>query len=311
MTPTLALGAQRVVELAQGPVRMYERGEGSPIVFVHGLFANAAAWRKVVPLLAERHRCITADWPFGSHHVAMRPDADLTPSGIAGTVADLIAALDLRDVTLVGNDGGGMLYQLVVAHRPQRIERLVLTPCDAYENFPPPMFNYLCWLARVPGATALLAQTLRVRLVRRLPNAYGWLSHTTIEDEVLDHYLAPLRDAAVRRDAIKFLRSVSDRHTLEAARRFPSFRKPVLVAWASDDRFFPFAHAERLAADFPNAQLVTIRRSRTYVAEDQPQRLAELVAEFAGCPSAELYLDDAAEHPSEAIRATELDGKTP
>lgn len=285
LSATADLGIERIVELRQGPVRVYERGQGTPIVFVHGLFANAAAWRKVVPLLSGRHRCIAADWPFGSHHTAMHPDADLTPSGIANTVADLIAELDLRDVTLVGNDGGGMLCQLVVAHRPERIARLVLTPCDAYENFPPPMFDYLCWLARVPGATALLAHALRVRPLRRLPNSYGWLSHTTVEDEILDHYIAPLRDPAVRRDANKFLRSVSNRYTLEAARHFPHFTSPVLVTWAADDRFFPFTHAERFAADFPGARLVVLPNSRTYVAEDQPQRLAELIAEFAREPA--------------------------
>ena len=277
---TSDLGADRIIELPQGPIRVYEHGQGPPIVFIHGLFANAAAWRNVVPPLAERYRCISADWPFGSHYQPMCPDADLTPAGIAATVADVITALELPAVTLVGNDGGGMLAQLLVAAHPEQIARLVLTPCDAYDNFPPRMFNYLCWLARVPGGTAVLAFALRLRAVRRLPFGYGWLSHSRVPDDILDHYVAPLRDPAIRRDARKFLRSVSARSTLDAARRFGEFHKPVLVAWASDDRFFPRAHAERLAADFPDAHLVLIPDSRTYLGEDQPERLAEVIAEF-------------------------------
>jgi pimeloyl-ACP methyl ester carboxylesterase len=277
---TAALGSEHLVDLPQGSIRVYERGQGEPIVFVHGLFANAAAWRNVVALLADRYRCITADWPFGSHHRAMAAHADLTPTGIAATIADTLAAMRLENVTLVGNDGGSMLSQLVIADRPERIGRLVLTPGDAYENFPPKMFSYLCWLARVPGGMVALTQTQRIPAIRRMPFAYGWLSHTVLNRSLLDHYLIGLRDRSVRRDAAKFLRSVSSRYTLQAAQHFAGFTRPVLIAWATDDRFFPLAHARRLAADFPAARQATITNSRTYIGEDQPQQTACLIDEF-------------------------------
>ncbi len=297
MRYTTALGDERIVQLPQGPIRVFERGQGEPIVFVHGLFTNAALWRKVVPLLAGRYRCVTADWPLGSHSRAMEPDADLTPTGLADIVADTVAALDLHDVTLVGNDSGGGLSQLVVAHRPGRIGRLVLTPCDAYDNFPPSMFGYLAWLARVPGGFALLGQLMRVagmgRLAARLPNVYGWLSRTRLEPALVDSYLTrPLRDPGVRRDVVKFLRSMSGRYTLDAAGKFPEFTGPVLVAWADDDRFFPFAHAERLAQDFPDARLERISGSRCYVPEDQPSHTATLIADFVAATPLTRYGSD-------------------
>lgn len=280
MSPTAALGPMTVVELSQGPIRTYRTGSGPTIVFVHGLFCNAAVWRKVVPLLEDRYTCITADWPFGSHYLPMKDSADLTPRGIAETVADTIEALELDDVTLVGNDGGTMLSQLVVAYRPERLGALVLTSGDAYENFPPRMFEYLCWLARIPGAVAAVGQSLRLPPVRRLPNAYGWLSHSRVPDDVLDHYLAPLRNRAVRRDGLKFLRSVSNRYTLDAAGRFRTFDKPALIAWCADDKFFPLEHAERLHTQFPDSRRRDIADSRTYVSEDQPEVLASLIGEF-------------------------------
>lgn len=167
MDPTASLGPPQIVDLPQGPIRTYRSGNGPPLVFVHGLFSNAAAWRKVVPLLADRFTCITADWPFGSHHVPMRATADLTPQGIAETVADVLDALNLHDVTLVGNDGGTMLSQLVIAHRPDRLGAAVPTSGDAYENFPPRMFDYLCWMARVPGGMFAAGQSLRDPAIRR------------------------------------------------------------------------------------------------------------------------------------------------
>lgn len=286
MNLTTALGEPTVVRRPYGPIRVYERGTGAPIVFVHGLLANAAAWRKVVPLLADGHRCITVDWPFGGHSLPMTPGADLSPTGLADIVADLIEHLDLREVTLVGNDGGGMLSQLLVTRRPERIARLVLTPCDAYDNFPPPMFQYLCWLARVPRSTSAFSRLLRVTPIRRffarLPFALGRLTHHQIDGDLIDHYLHGfIHDPGIRRDTFTFLRAVDNCHTLDAAAHFRDVKLPVLVAWATEDRVFPYQHAQRLAEDFPNARLEPIPDSLTWVPEDQPEILARLIAEFA------------------------------
>ncbi|MBJ8343389.1 alpha/beta fold hydrolase [Antrihabitans sp. YC2-6] len=285
MSIVAELGDSRIVTLPQGPVRIYDRGSGPTIVFVHGLFANAAAWRKVVPLLADSFRCITADWPFGAHRLPMTEAADLTPIGIANVIADVIEELDLREVTLVGNDGGGMLCQLVVAYRRERLQRLVLTPCDAYENFPPHMFDYLCWAAKTPGLMPVVGRALRVDAIRtsfgRSRLGFGGLSRDRVPTAVIDHYLYGLaHSAGVVRDTVKFLRAVDNRRTLDAARHFPAIAQPVLVAWAPDDLFFPFDHAQRFANDFPNARLETVANSRTWVAEDQPERVASLIADF-------------------------------
>ncbi len=277
--PLPTAGAVKEVRLPRGTIRYREAGAGAPIVFVHGLLVNGALWRQVVPPLAAEFRPIAPDWPLGGHQPPMDPDADLTPRGLARLVADFLAALDLRDVTLVGNDTGGALSQLVIAHHPERIGRLVLTNCDAFEHFPPPLLLPFKWGGAVPGFTAALAHTLRLPPVRRL--LYASLARRRPDPAVLDAYFAPLiRDRGVRRDAAKVLRGVSNRATLEAARAFPAFRKPVLLAWGEDDPFFPIRDAERLQQAFPDARLERVARSRCFVSEDQPERLAELIADF-------------------------------
>jgi pimeloyl-ACP methyl ester carboxylesterase len=274
-------GETREVTLDQGRLRWAERGTGAPIVFVHGALVNGDLWRKVVPRLAGRSRCLTPDWPLGSHSVPMNPDADLSPPGLARLVADFIAALDLDDVTLVGNDTGGALCQLVVTAHPERIARLVLTPCDAFDNFPPRIFRYLVWAARVPGGLFALAQTMRLRPVCRLPLAYGWLARHGIDDQTLESYVRPLvSDARVRHDLAKVLLGISPAHTRAAAERLGGFRGPVLIAWPPENPFFPFAHARRLAAAFPNARLEPVPDAYTFVSEDQPERLSDLIAGF-------------------------------
>ena len=86
---------------------------------------NGALWRKVVPELAPDFRCIAPDWPLGSHEVPLGDQADRTAGGMARLIADFMTELGLEDVTLVGNDSGGALCQLVVTRHPERVGRLV------------------------------------------------------------------------------------------------------------------------------------------------------------------------------------------
>jgi pimeloyl-ACP methyl ester carboxylesterase len=270
------------VKLPQGTIHYRESGSGPVIVFAHGLLVNGTLWRKVTPLLEDRFRCVVPDLPLGSHREAMRPDADLTPPGTARILADFMAALDLQDVTLVGNDTGGAISQLVAANHPERLGRLVLTPCDAYENFLPPFFRPMQYAAKVPGLLTALVQPVRIRAMQRGPLAFGMLiSPDAIDPDVLDAWVRPyLNDRGVRRDTIKFLRSISNRYTIEAAEKLREFDRPTLIAWAPEDRFFKLRYAERLAAEIPNARLVRIENSRTFVSEDQPERLAEEIGSF-------------------------------
>ena len=280
------LGPPNDVRLPGGTVRYRERGTGPTLLFVHGLLVNGALWRKVVPELAPDFRCIAPDWPLGSHAVALGDGADRTPGGMAKLIADFMAALDLEDVTLVGNDSGGALCQIVVTRHPERVGRLVLTPCDAFDNFPPRMFGYLGLAAKVPGGMALLVQSMRLRANRRTPIAFGWLTKRRLPNEVSDHYVEPvIRDRRIREDARAFILGTDSAYTLEAAEKLRDFDHPVLLAWAPEDRFFPLAHAERLAELLPDARVERIEDSRTFVSEDQPARLAELIAGFVREPA--------------------------
>ena len=272
------------VTLPQGTIAYGESGpaDAAPVVLVHGALVDGTLWRKVVPDLEGSLRCIVPDLPLGSHRTPMNEGADLSPPGLAKLVADFIAALGLEDVTLVGNDTGGAICQLVVTRHPERIGRLVLTPCDAYENFLPPAFRYLQLLARLPGGISTVAQTMRIPANRRMPIAYGWLSKSRIPSEVLANWTQPIiHDRAVRADTRQVLRGIDKKYTVEAAAKLRDFAGPTMLAWATEDRFFKPKFAERLAADIPGSRLEWIEDARTFVSEDQPQRLASLIGDFA------------------------------
>lgn len=274
------------VKLSQGTINLRESGEGPPIVFVHGLLVDGRLWRKVTPLLEDRFRCIVPDLPLGSHRTPMSPDADLSPPALARLIADFLEALDLEDVVLVANDTGGAISQITAANHPERIGRLVLTNCDAFENFLPPAFRPLQWAARVPGGLTGMMAGMRFAALRRLPLAYGWLIKRDFDGAPTREWVDPfLTNRDVRRDTIKVLRGIDSRYTIEAAEKLRTFGRPTLLAWAVEDRFFKISYAERLAATINGATLERIEDSYTFVSEDQPERLAELIARFAGEPA--------------------------
>jgi pimeloyl-ACP methyl ester carboxylesterase len=273
-------------KISQGTIRYREAGEGSPIVFLHGLLVDGRLWRKVTPLLEDRFRCIVPDLPLGSHTVPMDPIADLSPPGLARIVAEFLEALELDGATMVANDTGGAIAQITAANHPEWIGRLVLTNCDAYENFLPPAFRPLQWAARVSGMLTAVMQGMRLAPMRRLPMAYGRLIKRDFAGAPTREWVEPfLTDRAVRRDTVKVLKGVDPNYTLDAAEKLSRQERPTLLAWAREDRFFKPEFAERLAAEIPGAQLEWIEDSYSFVPEDQPERLAELVGAFAHEPA--------------------------
>jgi pimeloyl-ACP methyl ester carboxylesterase len=280
-----ALGEAQSVETSGGAMRAFSAGSGEPIVFVHGALVNANLWRKVVPRLAGDFRCVTLELPLGSHELAM-PGADLSPTGLADLIAEAISSLGLESPTLVGNDTGGALSQIAVARHPDLAGRLVLTSCDAYENFPPRFFRVVLAPARFPVLSRMLFAPLRLRPLRGTPLAFGWLMHSKLDERAGDSYvLPPLTHPPAGEDFARFIKAVRPQQTLDAAEKLRSYRRPVLIAWSRDDRFFPPSDAERLAADIPNARLEWIEDARTFSSEDQPERLVELIAAFASEPA--------------------------
>jgi len=267
------------IDLPAGTVRYREAGEGAPVVFVHGYLVDGRLWDGVVDRLADRFRCIAPDWPIGAQRIAMKPDADLSPPGIADMIDSFLAALDLDDVTIVGNDSGGAMSQVLVTRHPERVGRLVLTNCDTHENFPPGIFKTMPPIAKLPGGMAVLSAPFRVGALARA--AFKPFAKTAIPPELIASWMEPgLHDPEVRRDARKVTAGMNKRYTLAAAEELRGSELPLLLAWAPGDRFFPLSYAERLAKEMPNARIVRIDGAGTFVPLDQPQRLAEEIATF-------------------------------
>jgi pimeloyl-ACP methyl ester carboxylesterase len=271
------------IELSAGSIEYEDTGGGPVLVLLHGLMMDASLWDGPITDLSPDYRCVAPTLPLGAHRHAMHADADLSLSGIARLVAEFLDRLDLHDVTLVGNDTGGALVQLLICDGDERVGRVVLVSCEAFDNFPPGLTGKTLVLAGKlsPRMFGLFMQQMRLRMLRRLPITFGWL--TMRGDAATARWVKPvMKQPEIRRDAVRTLRAAAADTDLlvKAAECLPSFNHPVLVVWASRDRVMPPEHGRRLAELLPQGQLIEVDDSYTLIPLDQPARLAQIIREF-------------------------------
>ncbi len=262
-----------------------DAGASPTVVLLHGLLMDATVWREVAPALAQRCRVIAPTLPLGGHRRPMRADADLSLPAMVRLVAELLEALDLRDVTLVANDWGGPLLLGDLPGGFDRVGRLAITPCEAFDNFPPGINGRLAKLAGKGGplGVRIAMQPLALRPLRRFPLLFGWMSKRPLPHELTDGWFGPiLRDQAIRRDLAKYAGGPLDRAwTTRATERLREFDRPALVLWAKEDKLMPPDHGRRLAELLPAARLVEVDDSRTLMPLDRPALVRDELLAFA------------------------------
>jgi pimeloyl-ACP methyl ester carboxylesterase len=270
------------IDISAGTIHYEETGpeNGRPVVFVHGYMMGGELWRQVSERLAGLGlRCIAPTWPLGAHPEPLRAGADRTITGVAKIVADVLDALDLEDVVLVGNDTGGVVTQLVAVHHPERLGALVLTSCDAFEHFPPPILKPVILAAKSKTVFRTAMQAVRAPAARK--RAFDGLAHSNIDDLTQIWVRPALADPAITEDLRQFTLSLRTEVTTGVAARLHEFDKPALIAWSADDTFFELGDGKRLAAIIPNARFEVIDGARTFSMLDRPDRLADLLSTVA------------------------------
>jgi pimeloyl-ACP methyl ester carboxylesterase len=278
--PSIDLPHGTVLYRAAGP----ESAVAPPTVFVHGFLVNATLWTKTANALAQAGiRSYAPDWPLGSHTIPVGAGADLSPRGIARQVIAFIEALELDNVTLVGNDTGGAICQFLLDSDASRIGRVVLTNCDAFTNFPPAPFGQLFKAFRSPRRIRALLAPMRATAVRHSPAGFGLLVNQPLDAGQTRGWVEPcLSDPAIREDVARFAQGVDPEDLGGASSRLGDFDGPALLVWGAGDRFFKLDYAHRLRDTFADARLVEIDNGRTFIPHDEPTRLAGEIAAFTG-----------------------------
>ena len=276
-----------VARLGDTRIAYDDVGSGTPVLLLHGCPFARFEWRKIIPVLARSHRCIAPDL-LGLGDTETLPDADWALPAQAEAIVALLDSLGVERTHVVGHDHGGAVAQVLAAHHPARIDRLVLSDVEAYDNWPSAEERPFVRASQVPlvGALVLWLWSRRPVLRATLVRAKAVHDPTKLSSEFVDAMVrANLGDHRRRSRTKRFLAGQfeprNNRVTLDVVGRLRQFDHPTLLIWADNDAHFGVEWAERLRSDIPGVrQLEVLADTGHLLMEERPERFADLVAEF-------------------------------
>ena len=244
------------IETASGRISYAEAGTGPVALFVHGVLLNKHLWRHQLAALSDIRRCIAVDL-LAHGDTKIEPDQDVSVTANANMLKEVLDALRIDQVDLVGNDSGGGIAQIFAALNPGRVRTLTLTNCDTHDNWPPEAFKPFVEMTIAGGLRDTLNAMLADKTIFRSPGALGpgYERPDIVTDEDVEIYLRPLvRTEQRTRDVQRFVEAFDNKHTRAVEPRLRALRAPTLIAWATDDINFPTKWAHWLAETIPGAK---------------------------------------------------------
>lgn len=268
---------RKTVDTRSGPVGCVDVGEGRTALFVHGVATGARLWRHVIDRVGGERRCVAIDLPLHGRTPA-RIDQDLSLHGLARLVEDFCAALDLRNVDLVGNDSGGAIAQVFAAQHPERLRTLTLTNCDVQEQTLTEPLRRIAEVVRSGRVPEVGVQSLAEdwRLARDRVLGAGYEHPEALSEESVRAYLTPLLgDLEKGRILQRFLESIDIDGGLKSVEPLlRRLRVPTRIVWGTGDLFFETRAARWLYDTIPGATGVDeVENARLFFPEERPDDL--------------------------------------
>lgn len=279
--------AKNFVHVGDSRIAYADQGVGSPVLLLHGCPFSSFVWRKVMPGLADQFRCLAPDL-LGLGDTETPPDVDWSLPAQVRMVLGFLDALDIPRASMVGHDHGGAIAQLIAAHHPDRVDRLVLCNAEAYDNWPSADERPLVRLTQLPVIGPLLLKAYGTRRVHRLLLSLGHATHDrgVLDDDLIDGYVrANASDAHRRAKTARFLAGQLDpannRWTMTAVDGLRRFDRPTLLLWGAADPHFGPAWAERLEADIAGPVTVELLPDTGHLLmEERPHEVVAHLRDF-------------------------------
>jgi len=259
-------------------VHFAERGEGPPLLLVHGLLVSHLEWSDVVPGLAERFRCIAVDLPgFGASDKPGRKGYPYTREAFSETLVALLDELDIEHAHVCGHSMGGSIALTLAADHPGRVDRLALVDTACYDFSVP-------WKGRIPLLPFVGPLVFKRLYGRAMFQDYFendvWSEHDGLRRERVEAYYRDFDSPEARESAYEALQRTVDVSTLE--QKIPRVDRPTLIVWGEDDRIFPVSLAHRLVREMQDARLTVLPGCGHAPNEQMPERTTELLLSHFG-----------------------------
>jgi pimeloyl-ACP methyl ester carboxylesterase len=270
----------RSIETPSGRISYAEAGSGPVALFVHGVVLNKHLWRHQLSGLSDIRRCIAMDL-LAHGDTEIEPNQDVSVTANANMLREVLDALRIDQVDLVGNDSGGGIAQIFAALNPNRVRSLTLTDCDTHDNWPPEAFKPFVEMVAAGGLSKMLNAMLADKSIYRSLGALGpgYERPETATDEDIEIYLRPhLRSEQRTRDLERFVGAFDHKHTLAIEPQLRRLKAPTLIVWGMDDVYFPVKWAHWLAEAIPGAKPpVELPGARIFFPEERAEAFNQLL----------------------------------
>jgi pimeloyl-ACP methyl ester carboxylesterase len=280
---------RRFADVKSGRIAYFEAGQGRTALFVHGVPLNGYHWRNVIDRVSHRRRCIAIDL-MGLGYTEIGPSQDVSFTAQARMLAEVMNALGIEKVDLVGNDSGGAIAQIFAAHHPERLTSLVLTNCDVHDGWPPRQVLPIMQHAR-KGTLAPIFQLMldqpdlaRERHARgeSVPLFRSYADPSIVTDEIIRLYLQPLLSSQYRIEAFqRYWLGFDHAHTVAIHSALKTLQVPTLIVWGLGDIFFDKTWAYWLKDTIPGARrVIEVADARLFFPADRPDSLTGPMLQF-------------------------------
>ncbi len=279
--------SKRVVNLRGAQVAYYDEGIGPAILFLHGCPFSSYIWRTVISILTPTFRCLAPDL-LGLGDTETASDADWSLPAQARMVLQFIDQLGLDRVHVVGHDHGAAVAQLLAAHHPERIERLVLADAEAFDNWPSHDERPFIIATQLPAIGRLVLWLWSFPALARLALSAGSAvsDKRALTSDLVDGFVTANlgnehRRAKTRRFLAGQLEKQNNRCTIGLLEALREFKQPTMIVWGEADPHFGPEWGRRLYEEIPGAvRLELLPNTGHLLMEERPERFAALVREF-------------------------------
>ena len=271
----------KTVQTPAGPLRLavIEKGQGRPILLLHGFAASSYTWHALVPELAKKYRVIAIDLRgFGASEKPL--DDRYSIQDQADAVSAFIEQENLRDLTVTGHSyGGGIALLLALKDREAakpRIRNMVLIDTMAYRQ-PVPIFFRLVQVPMV-GDLGMALVPPEVQASQGLRLAY--YNKDKISEQDVAEYAHTLDSPAAKHALMKTIEKIVPDNIDELASRYKTIKIPTLIVWCQQDKVVPVTMGLRLREEMPSSELALFTECGHMPQEEKPEETVAAIQAF-------------------------------
>lgn len=263
----------KFINLNGHPTHYIEKGEGDPVILLHGYAADSYSWNNNIDALAKSFKVYALDlWGFG---YSTRDPLGYGYSLYTNQLLNFMDALNIEKASLVGQSmGGGTAINFCVQHR-ERVNKLILVSPGGMPN--PPILAHR--IVALPGLGEFLLG-LKTNFIRRLIIKRVFVYKKKISRDYLDNLTRFQKVGGTNEVLLKVLRLRFFDTLLNEIRRLGQMDVPILIVWGRHDKSIPVERGQAMHRILKGSRLEVFEYSAHVAHDEQPEEFNRLVIEF-------------------------------